>query len=88
MGPFLTGFADELVKLGAFGAQHTEADPYNASEPVAQAMNKYYGTEAKTGLKSPPLQVAPASRNPAAPSPLTTPRPMTNTVSTPEGKTE
>lgn len=76
MGPFLTGFADELIKVGAFPQQHQDPDPYDATSGVASTMNKSQGTEARVGLKSGmPVQTAPAIKK-LAPTPLTSPNHM------------
>lgn len=81
MGPFLSGFADELIKVGAFPQQHQDADPYDATSGVMSAMNKYQGAEARVGLKSGmPVPTAPASKK-RAPTPLTTPNHMVDYAS-------
>lgn len=91
MGPFLHGFADELlqlditgpVKLAAFPQQHEDAGAYDAG--VASAMDQYQGGNAKTGLKTGvPLQPPPASSK-RAPTPLTTPNQMVGYASKEEG---
>jgi len=77
MDPLLAGFADELVKLGAFGQEHVESDPYPANS-VAAAMNQFQNPANKAGIKGAPLSTPPARRNPASPTPLTTPSHMTD----------
>jgi hypothetical protein len=79
MGPYLRGFVDELVKLGAFPQQHEAPAPYDAG--VADVMDQTQGPNAKTGLKSgAPLQPKPASAK-RAPTPLTSPNQMVDYAS-------
>lgn len=80
MNQFLLGFTNELIKVGAFGQQTSEPDVSQSSD-VASTMKKYYGQGAKVGLKSGPMTTQPAKRNPAAPSPLTTPSHMIDVAS-------
>lgn len=76
----MNGFSDELNKVAAFGQQTSEPD-VSQSNDVASTMKKYYGQGAKVGIKSGPMTTQPASRNPAAPSPLTTPSHMIDVAS-------
>lgn len=79
MNYFLTGFVDELVKLGAFPQQSADDPPYDAS--ITSVMDQIHGTTAKTGLKTgQPMVTAPATK-PRAPTPLTTPNQMVDVAS-------
>jgi hypothetical protein len=80
MNHFLTGFADELTKIGAFGQQTTSPDAH-ASGSISSTMGKTYGAGAAAGLKGGPLKSTPARRSVAAPSPLTTPSNMVDVAS-------
>ena len=81
MTPFLAGFADELVKVGAFGPQQTEADPYDLASSVTTAMDQYHGMNAATGLKTGlPVPTSPTAKRPT-PVPLTTPSRMVSSDS-------
>lgn len=83
MGPFLHGFADELLKIAAFPQQHEDLGPYNAG--VNSAMDQYQGPNAKTGLKTGvPLQSPPVTSK-RAPTPLTTPNHMVDYASKSSG---
>jgi len=84
MRPFLNGFVDELLKLGAFPQQSGGEQAYDAG--IAKAMEQYHGQGAKTGLKSgQPLTVAPAMKRPS-PTPLTTPNKMVDYSSKLDGQ--
>lgn len=79
MGPFLHGFAHELVKLAAFPQQHEDAAPYDGE--LANVLDQTQGPNAKTGLKTgTPLQPKPAATS-RAPTPLTTPNKMVDYTS-------
>lgn len=75
VNPFLHGFADELLKLGAFPQHHRDLDPYDVGAAVADTMNQTQGLGAKSGLKAGPKITAPAAKK-SAPTPLTTPNHM------------
>lgn len=72
MGPFLTGFADELMKRAA---QPLEVDrpTDDFASPVAQSMSEYAGSNAKTGLKGEPKVNTPILKKALPPHPMTTP---------------
>jgi hypothetical protein len=80
MNNFLTGFADELTKIGAFGQQTSPPDAHGGAD-VSNTMSKTYGLGAAAGLKGGPLKSSPARRTVAAPSPLTTPSHMVDVAS-------
>ena len=80
MDSLLAGFADELMKLGAFGQEHVEAESYPAGT-VRTVMDTFQNPNNKAGIKSGPVNPPPAARNPAAPTPLTTPSHMTDYAS-------
>lgn len=72
MRPFLAGFTDELVKLGAFLREFEppEQDKYNSFQ--SSVMNRTNGSQAKTGLKETPKD-SPLARRERPPIPFTTP---------------
>lgn len=83
MGPFLHGFTDELVKLGAFPQQSAGEQPYDAS--ITNIMDQIHGSAAKTGIKSgQPLVTAPVTK-PRSPTPLTSPNQMVDYASKADG---
>lgn len=75
MNHFLSGFANELVKVGAFGPQTAPPDAYDP-DAVKGAL-KPPKSSAEAGPKATP----PARRTVAAPSPLTTPAHMIDVAS-------
>ena len=79
MNYFLTGFVNELIKLGAMPQQSADDPPYDAS--VTSVMDQIHGPAAKTGLKAgQPIVTAPATKS-RAPTPLTTPNQMVDVAS-------
>lgn len=75
MGPFLQGFADELLKTAAF-PQHETNDVYDSASSVNAVMNQVAGPGARQGLKQGNSVVTPPAGKKRAPTPLTTPNSM------------
>lgn len=72
MNPLLAGFADELIKIGAFGQQHRPDDTYDSK--TSDTMSRTSGPGAVAGgNKIDPKQPAPVKRTTASATPLTTP---------------
>jgi hypothetical protein len=79
MRPFTHGFADELMKLGAFPQQAGGGQAYDAG--VDKAMDSYQGRGPKPGLTSgQPMQPTPLPKD-KSPTPLTTPNKMVDVAS-------
>lgn len=74
MSPFLRGFTDELVKLGAMGQVTTGTEGLNTAERVDRALSK---SNPKAGEITWPVL---AQRRRFAPSPATTPSYMTGAM--------
>lgn len=84
MNRFLHGFADELVKLGAFAQQAGGQQAYDAG--VSQILEQSQGMSSRTGLRSgQPVQTSPVITRPS-PTPLTTPSKMVDYLSRSEGR--
>jgi len=81
MNHFLTGFADELLKLGYAPQQEVDDDPYDGGSVIAKTMADYLGEGAKSGLKGDP-KIQPAPVRPGrSPTALTTPNEMVGRLS-------
>jgi hypothetical protein len=75
MGPFLRGFADELIKVAAF-PQHEADDQYDSGTSIDAVMNQVSGPGAREGLKQGRPVLTPPAGKKRAPTPLTTPNNM------------
>ena len=79
MNAFMTGFVDELVKLGA-GPLEVEPGFNDYSASVAKSMADYAGAGAKVGLKGDPKVSPPPAVKALAPQPKTTPNELIGRV--------
>jgi hypothetical protein len=77
MNTLLTGFVDELIKIGAFGQQTKRDDAYDAD--TEKTMSDSQGSGAIAGKnRLDPRQPKPVARGRVAPTPETTPMGMVN----------
>jgi len=78
MGPFLRGFALELIKVSAFSQQEARTPTYDSGAALSAVMSQVSGVTAREGLKQgQPVLTAPAQQS-RAPVPVTTPTSMVN----------
>lgn len=75
MGPLLTGFADELVKLGATLYETQREHPYEYAKAIAKTQKLVQPKAAKGKL--PGQDPAPFAQRSLTPNPLTSPNQLT-----------